>query len=97
MKNLLSVLTLLILLTVYSCGTNQEYKGTSADVAQKEPTANQKSPDKLETTVDRKIIREGEISFETSDINETKSLITKTVQELNGYISKDDPLVVVKL
>ena len=90
MKNLLTVLTLFMLFTLYSCDKRQEFKSASADVAQKEMATDQKAPDKLETTVDRKIIKEGEISFETSDIQETKSLITKTVQELNGYISKDD-------
>ena len=40
-------------------------------------------------TFGRKIIKEGTIRFETADIHKTKSLIERTVQELNGYISKD--------
>lgn len=91
MKNILTILTVTAVLTIYSCGQKQEYKGVSADLAMQEPTqTNQKTPEKVENAVDRKIIKEGEISFETANINETKTLITKTVQELNGYISKDN-------
>jgi len=41
-------------------------------------------------TVERKIIKRGNITFATTDVNETKSFITQTVQELNGYISNDN-------
>lgn len=91
MKNILTILTTTVLLTIYSCGQKQEYSGASADLAMQEPqTAGQKPADKVENSVDRKIIKEGEISFETASTSKTKSLITKTVQELNGYISKDN-------
>lgn len=79
----------MLLLTIYSCGRMQEYKGASSDILEKDKTSTQRSTDKAEP-VDRKIIKEGEIRFETSDINETKSLIDKTAKELGGYISKDD-------
>ena len=45
--------------------------------------------DRVETT-ERKIIKRGNIAFETPDVNETKSLITQTVRELNGYIANDN-------
>lgn len=91
MKNILTILTAMAVLIIYSCGQKQEYEGVSADLAMQEPIqTNQKTPEKIENALDRKIIKEGEISFETANINETKSLITKTVQELNGYISKDN-------
>ncbi|MDO9510593.1 MAG: DUF4349 domain-containing protein [Bacteroidales bacterium] len=91
MKNISRILTVLTILTIYSCGQKQEYKGASTDLAiQESPQTNQKPAEKIEGVVDRKIIKEGEISFETTNINETNSLISKTVQELNGYISKDN-------
>ena len=49
----------------------------------------QSEPDRVETA-ERKIIKRGNIRFETADVNETKSLITQTVQDLNGYISDDN-------
>jgi hypothetical protein len=89
MKNSVTILTLSVLLAMYSCGQKQESKGVSADMAPPSPT-NQVTSEKAESAVDRKVIKEGEIIFETANISETKSLITKTVQELNGYISKDN-------
>jgi hypothetical protein len=55
-----------------------------------ESSVNKQSTDKIEILDDRKIIREGEITFQTSDVDETKSLIIKTTQELNGYITKEN-------
>ncbi|MCL2743220.1 MAG: DUF4349 domain-containing protein [Planctomycetaceae bacterium] len=49
----------------------------------------EQEPDKVET-VERKIIKNGSIRFAAADVNETKSLITQTVQELKGYISDDN-------
>jgi hypothetical protein len=45
--------------------------------------------DRVET-IDRKIIKKGEISFETEDIDKTKSSIVQTVRELSGYIAEDN-------
>lgn len=39
---------------------------------------------------DRRIIKDGEISFETSDNKETRQLINKFVKEFNAYISQDN-------
>jgi Cdc6-like AAA superfamily ATPase len=41
-------------------------------------------------TIDRKIIKNGNIEFETADVNKTKSLVEQTVRELSGYISKEN-------
>lgn len=38
----------------------------------------------------RKIIKQGDIRFKTADANKTRSLISQTVEELGGYISKDN-------
>jgi len=50
---------------------------------------NEQSPDKIEP-IERKIIKQGDIRFQTADIHKTKSLVTQTVQELSGYIAKDN-------
>ena len=40
--------------------------------------------------IERKLIKEGSITFETSDCQSTKELIHQTANQLNGYLSKDD-------
>ena len=40
--------------------------------------------------VQRKLIKNGNISFETEDLNETKSNIIGLVKQYNGYISSDN-------
>lgn len=39
---------------------------------------------------DRKVIKKGEITFQTKSIDETTAFITKTLSELNSYISADN-------
>jgi hypothetical protein len=69
----------------------QEYKGTSADLAsQVLQKTEQNEPENVGKSVERKIIKEGQLSFETAKVSETKNLIVSAVQELNGYISKDN-------
>lgn len=96
MKNYFNILTLLVALAFCSCGSKQNFKQVSTgeeSVALNEPPPiDQLTSNKIETVTERKIIKEGEISFETKDVNETKSSIAKTVQELNGYIAKDEVL-----
>jgi Domain of unknown function (DUF4349) len=46
------------------------------------------SSEKIEV-VERKIIKTGEIQFETKDLNQTKSIISKAVTNLKGYISEE--------
>jgi hypothetical protein len=41
-------------------------------------------------TIDRKIIKKGDVKFETEDVNRTKSSIVQAVQEQLGYISNDN-------
>ena len=91
MKKVITILTALAVVTICSCSRAKEYGEVSADLAMEESAlrANEQKTDKVET-VDRKIIKQGEIKFKTADVNKTKTLILQTVQELNGYISKDN-------
>jgi hypothetical protein len=43
-----------------------------------------------EIYAERKIIKEGDITFETNNTSETTQLINNTVKQLNGYISADN-------
>jgi len=90
MKRVMTILTVLSVLTICSCSrAKQEYALTDVKIEEAELQANEQQADKVET-VERKIIKQGSIKFETIDVNKTKSLISQTVQELNGYISKDN-------
>lgn len=91
MRKAMTLLTVLAVLTICSCGKKQEYSATSADLATEESAApeNPKKPEQIETA-DRKIIKQGEIKYQTADVNKTKSFISKTIQELNGYVSKEN-------
>lgn len=91
MKNRFNIFTLLIALAFCSCGSKENFK-QAADTANlsEPPSINQQANNKVENITERKVIKEGEIKFEVADIIKTKSLIAKTVQELNGYISKDE-------
>lgn len=55
----------------------------------KEYDANMISSSTDEINLDRKVTKEGEISFETNDIEKAKLKIEKAILEFNGYISND--------
>ena len=96
MRKIMTILIVLAILTIYSCGTKTQYEGGGREsrdviemVMEDSSLPNEQNLDKIETE-ERKIIKEGYIEFETDDVNKTKSLILQTVQELNGYISNDN-------
>jgi hypothetical protein len=90
MKNRITILLFLVSLAIYSCGSNERSRKIADFIpSQGESSTNLQPPEKIEIQEVRKIIREGDITFETSDVNETKSLITKATLELNGYITKE--------
>lgn len=90
MKQSITIWALLTVLTFYSCGSKENYSKVAGSAELNGPAKNQLTAEKVENITERKVIKEGEISFETEDVNTTKSLVTKAVQELNGYIAKDD-------
>ena len=97
MKKVTTILTVLVVLVMCSCGRSQEYESVSADIATATEMAMEETSlpmtepqtDRMET-IERKVIKEGDIRFQTADVNKTKSLIVNLVQELNGYIAKDN-------
>ena len=94
MKKLMTILTVFTVLIFSSCGTKQNYgvEKMSADfdmeISASQNSEQQPLSDNIET-IERKIIKQGDIRFETEDVNLTKSLITQKVKELNGYIATD--------
>ena len=101
MRKITAILAALTVLTICSCGAPPGYVGGDHDSALSSVPAtisdnragelrpfeaNEQESDGVETAK-RKIVKKGSIRFATTDVNETQSLITQTVQELNGYIA----------
>jgi len=81
-------LFLVILLAAVSCGNNsteQDFKtAPMAEMASADQRSSVASP-----SVERKIIKTGDFTFETKDINRTKVAVEKISKELNGYIANE--------
>jgi hypothetical protein len=89
-KRMMTIWAALTVLTICSCGDTAYYaleRGVPLRSTVNTPALDQS---KNVETIDRKIIKQGEIKFETADVHKTKSLIDQTVRELNGYISKEN-------
>jgi len=91
MKFKMTICTAFAILALLSCNSNADKRETSTRaIVLNNDTPNQSKVEKIETPIERKIIKEGEISFETATLSETESLITKTVNEMGGYITSDN-------
>jgi hypothetical protein len=91
MKKTLTVLAIATLVCISSCKSAGDYKELAANVSEQSQVSEvQSKNDKVETPNERKLIKQGEISFQTADVNETKSLISNIVEGLEGYIAKDN-------
>lgn len=86
-----TIWTLLVILVLYSCNTDSN-KSAYASMELPAPDESNSQPEieKVETRFERKIIKEGEISFESSNLKETESLITSSVSEMGGYVANDN-------
>ena len=84
-------LSFVFLITLYSCSQNSDFGGPSQDTALEQVA--KKSEEKIpeeKAPVYRKVIKEGDISFETNNAKETRAIISKNIFELKGYISSDN-------
>lgn len=91
MKLKTTIWIFLAIFVLYSCSTSgNKREFLSTEVAINDETSNQSKVEKVESQTDRKIIKEGEISFETANLKETESLITNTVNEMGGYVANDN-------
>lgn len=62
------------------------YSAPSTQINSQPASANQTS---TSIPIERKLIKEGNIRFETNNVDETKNLITQSVTKLSGYVSSD--------
>lgn len=86
MKHLITYLGLFIQLLIFGCAQNTD--STNAELAEEEmvaPTSEQKDSDQVE----RKLIKEGRVEFETDNLNSTRKTIFEAVKKYKGYVSSD--------
>lgn len=62
----------------------------SFDVTEELVESSEVTKENKEVTIDRKLIKTGDISFETDDLTETRNHIEQAVKKYNGYISADN-------
>lgn len=86
MRNLVKYVWLILLLTACGDGEQAEYASVERlEMALAPPP----SPDRGMETIERKLIKQGDVEFETDDLNATRQPILKAVAKYKGYISSD--------
>ncbi len=82
-----------LLISLLSCtgGNDKEYaRAVPVMDEAAEFETDQPEDNSTEIIAERKVIKRGEIRFQTRSIGETTSFITKNVNDLKGYISSDN-------
>lgn len=89
MKRIITILSATTFLLICSCGDNSRNTAPVSGMAAEKSFESDASSEEIKIPADRKIIREGDLTFETSDIKKTKNIIIKVTRELDGYITKE--------
>ncbi len=103
MKKLLRFLAILSLAMAFACSAKQDNASFTTDMsaemdqagAEREsqdlpPQPPEAEPQNSPQPIERKIIKEGSITFETEDLQATRQLITTAVAESGGYLAQDN-------
>jgi hypothetical protein len=88
MKTKFVILISAVIILIAACDNSLENSKPMA-IRMDELSSNAVSPPKVSVPDDRKIIKDGEISFETSDPAKTRESILKYTLELGGYITNE--------
>lgn len=92
MKKHFLILVVCLTTVFYSCNQSSDSRDYSADESVVETASKLDAmvePEKALENVDRKLIKEGFLEFETKDLNKTRQNIVKAVQQYKGYTSTD--------
>lgn len=94
MKVIHHLFAVLIVIAFNSCGEKKEadFSAPSGNFRNEAGAAGGKElEEKAEAeSIERKLIKKGDIAFQTNDIEKSRQEINKAVSELKGYISKDN-------
>lgn len=90
-KTLIKLISILILLLLASCNSGENQSNTNTNMVSSDKRMESLAPvEDQSVSVERKIIKEGSIRFETSSVIETQKEIRKIVAELGGYIGNEN-------
>lgn len=90
MKNITKILGLILCIAVFGCKNNEQESSTMNLGEMKYNVDEQVIPDsKNEIQSTRKLIKNGEVDFETENLNETRENIFKSIEKYKGYSSSD--------
>ncbi|MCA2004781.1 MAG: DUF4349 domain-containing protein [Ignavibacterium sp.] len=90
-KTLIKLISILILLLLASCNSGENESNTNTNMVSSDKRMESLTPvEDQSVSVERKIIKEGSIRFETSSVIETQKEIRKIVAELGGYIGNEN-------
>ena len=95
MRFALKLTAFIFLITLAACDQNQEstaleINGDPAQMVQKVSSPQKPEPIDVNQVTNRKIIKEGTITFQTGNAKQTQQLIAKTAAASNAYISEDE-------
>ena len=96
-----NLLIILLLLSIAFVGCNNKnsslasdseaaYSNNQLSAAIPEEAANYADSENKTAEQTRKLIKNGSISFRTSDLQRTKSTITESIEKLGGYVSDEN-------
>ena len=81
------IIGLLILLLIFGCGKSED---ASFEMVEEELEAEfEAAPQTEEINIERKLIKEGEVEFETNDMITARKLIFESINKYGAYISSD--------
>ena len=88
MKIRIRIISLSLLLALYSCAQNENASFEMADAGSMDKIAQEQVED-TDINVERKLIKEGRVEFETKNRAATQLQIAESIQKYKGYISSD--------
>lgn len=88
MKQLTNYLGLMILLIFSACNQKLD-KASIGDTSAFEMTAPSSSEQESTEIIDRKLIKEGQVEFETENLSLTRKTVFGAVKKYNAYVSSD--------
>lgn len=90
-KTLIRLFSIIILLILASCNSGENQPNTNTNMVSSDKRMESLSPvGDQPFPVERKIIKEGNIRFETEDVSKTQNEIRKIVSEFGGYIGNEN-------
>ncbi len=86
MNLMVKYLGFVLLLSVYGCYNEAAKEPVEASMNAPEVSRDYKTEEEV---VERKLIKEGRVEFETNDLNATRKTIFEAVEKYKGYVSSD--------